>query len=130
MDRPTTFGAECSTAVRTAGDPAIHVLLRATGGERREPGAAPETRRVVSRTSILRQPAHGGPAGRESQARSAADADCRDRSNLSQTEPEPAGAGSRDLSVPAARCLDRAAQPRLEHRYYVHSDAWRIPVSG
>jgi len=45
--------------------------------------------------------------------------------NLSRT-----GSGSRDLPVLAARRLHRTAQPGLEHRYYVPSDAWRHPLPG
>jgi hypothetical protein len=40
------------------------------------------------------------------------------------------GSGSRDLPVLAARRLHRTAQPGLEHRYYVPSDAWRLPLPG
>ena len=50
--------------------------------------------------------------------------------HLSETELEPSGARPRGLSLPAARRLNRAAQPSLEHRYYVYSDAWRLPLSG
>jgi hypothetical protein len=39
-------------------------------------------------------------------------------------------AGSPDLSVPTARGGHPPAQPRLEHRYYLHSDARRPPVPG
>jgi hypothetical protein len=31
---------------------------------------------------------------------------------------------------PAARRLHRTAQPCLEHQYYLHSDAWRLPLPG
>src|SRR5207342_2374801 len=52
------------------------------------------------------------------------------RSPLSQTQLEPSGAGSPDLPVPAARRGNPAAQPRLEHRYYLHSDAGRVSLPG
>ena len=45
--------------------------------------------------------------------------------NLSRPAARP-----RDLPVPAARRLDRAAQPSLEHRYYVRSDAGWLPLPG
>src|SRR6185437_5644916 len=64
------------------------------------------------------------------QAHPTADAHPGHRSPLSQTELEPPGAGSRGISLSAARCGDRAAQPRLEHRYYLPSDAWRFSLSG
>src|ERR1035437_10108366 len=60
----------------------------------------------------------------------AAHGDYGNRSSLSETELELPGAGSRDLPIPAARPVDRAAQPGLEHRYYIYSDAWRVPLPG
>src|ERR1022692_1749349 len=60
----------------------------------------------------------------------AAHGDYGNRSSLSETELELPGAGSRDLPIPAARPVGRAAQPGLEHRYYIYSDAWRVPLPG
>ena len=130
MDRSTTSAAERPTAVRTAGSAALDLLLPAAAGERGEPAPDAPARRVVPEVPVLRQPQDGRRAGGEPQTHPAADAHSGHRSSLPQTELEPSGAGSPDLSVPAARRRDRAAQPRLEHRYYVHSDAWRLSVPG
>src|SRR5207245_7901784 len=104
--------------------------LPATTGQRGEPMSATQTRRAVHGIPVLRQPAHGGHVGGQSQANPAAHADSGNRSSLSETEFEPPGTGPRDLSVLAARRLDRTAEPGLEHRYYVHSDAGRLPLPG
>src|ERR1700680_444927 len=130
MDRSATSAPDRPPAVRTARRAPPALLLPAAGGERREPEPAPAARRVVLGLPILRQPPDGRHAGSEPQTRPAADAHSRHPSPLSQTELEPSGAGPRDLSVPAARRFDRAAQPSLEHRYYLHSDAWRLPLFG
>src|SRR6266851_1421304 len=130
MDRSTASVPEHSTAVRTAGSAPLNLLLPAAAGECREPASAPRTRRTVSEMPLLRQPQDGRHAGGEPQTRPAPDAHFGHRSAVSQTELEPPGAGSPDLPVPAARRRNRAAQPRLEHRYYLHSHAWRLSVSG
>src|ERR1700719_2400392 len=130
MDRSATSATQHSTAVRTAGSAALDLLLPAAAGECREPAPAPQARPVVLEAPVLRQPQDGRRAGSEPQAHPATNAHTGHRSPLPQTELEPPGAGSPDLSVPAARHRDRAAQPRLEHRYYLHSDAWWLPVSG
>src|ERR1041385_4489356 len=130
MDRPTTSAAECSAAVRTARRASLDLLSPAAAGERGEPASAAAARRVVHGLPILRQPSHGGHAGGQPQTYPAADAHSGCRSALPETEFEPSGSRSRDLSVPAARRLHRTTQPCLEHRYYLHSDAWRLPLPG
>src|ERR1700680_3946438 len=130
MDRSATSAPDRPPAVRTARGGALDLLLPAAAGERRKPEPAPAARRVVLGLPVLRQPPDGRHAGNEPQTQPAADAHSRHPSPLSQTELEPSGARPRDLSVPAARRFDRAAQPSLEHRYYLHSDAWRLPVFG
>src|SRR5882757_8502524 len=130
MDRSKTPAPDCSAAVRTARPAALDLLLPPAAGECRESTPAPATRRTVPGLSVLRQPPDGSHAGSQPQAHSAADADSRNRSSLSETVFEPSGGGPRDLPVLAARRLDRTAQPGLEHRYYIHSDAWRLPLSG
>src|SRR5450759_5871590 len=117
MDRSTTSALERPTAVRTARSAALHLLLPAAAGERREPAVAPAAGRTVPGMPVFRQPPHGHHAGGQPQTHPAADAHRRHRGPLPQTELEPPGAGPRDLPVPAARRLDRTAQPGLEHRY-------------
>src|SRR6266446_1599085 len=130
MDRCTASVPEHSTAVRTAGSAALDLLLPAAAGERREPASAPRTRRAVLEMPVLRKPQDGRRAGGEPQTRPAVDAHSGHRSAVSQTQLESPGAGSPDLPVPAARRRDREAQPRLEHRYYLPSDAWRLSLPG
>src|SRR5574338_1366214 len=130
MDRSATSRSERAAAMRTAGVAALDLLLPAAPGERGEPASVAPTRRAVHGMPILRQPSHGSHAGGQSQADPATHADSGNRSSLSETKLEPAGAGPRGLSVPLARRIDRTAQPSLEHRYYVYSDAGRLPLPG
>ena len=130
MDRSATSAPEHPTAVRTAGPAALDLLLPAAAGERGEPAPAAAARRAVPGVPVLRQPAHGGHVGGQSQAHPAADAHSGHRGPVSETQFEPPGAGPRDLPVLTARSLHRAAQPGLEHRYYLRSDAGRLPLPG
>src|ERR1017187_6689693 len=130
MDRSTTRAPEHRATVRTARAAALDVLLRTAAGERRESASAPAARRAVYGLPVLRQPPNGGHAGGKPQTYSAADAHSRHRSALSQTESEPSGTWPRDLSVPAARRPHHSAQSGLEYRYYLHTDARRISLSG
>ena len=130
MDRSHSPTPQHSTAVRTAGSAALNLLLPAAAGECREPAPAPQARPVVLEAPVLRQPQNGRRTGSEPQAHPATNAHTGHRSPLSQTELEPPGTGSPDLPVPAARRGNPPAQPRLEHRYYLHSDARRLSVPG
>src|ERR1700691_978089 len=130
MDRSHSSAPDHSTAVRTAGCAAFDLLLSAAAGEHGELATVAHSRRVVSEVTLLWQPEDGRPVRRGPPSRPAADAHPGHRSPLSQTELEPSGAGPRSLPVPAARCGDRTAQPRLEHRYHLPSDAWRLSLPG
>src|ERR1700682_1001895 len=130
MDRSTTSAAHCATAVRTAGSAALDLLLPAAAGDRGEPAPDAPARRAVPEMPVLREPQDGRRTGDQSQTRPTADAHSGHRSPLPQTELEPSGARSPDLPVPATRHRHRTPQPRLEHRYYVHSDAWGLSLSG
>src|ERR1700722_7256522 len=130
MDRSHTSAPQYPTAVRVVGSAALDLLLPAEAGERGEPAPAPPTRPTVSEASVFRKPKNGRRTGGEPQAHPTADAHPGYRSPLSQTELEPPGAGSPDLPLPAARRGNPPAQPRLEHRYYLPSDAWRLSLSG
>src|ERR1700728_1107311 len=116
MDRHTPSSPERSAAVPTTRVAALDLLPPAAAREHGEPATAPEARRVVHGLPVLRQPPHGGHAGSQPQAHSAADAYSGYRSSLSETELEPSGGRSRDLPVPAAWRQDRTAQSSLEHR--------------
>src|SRR6516165_8596900 len=130
MDRSASSRVERPTAVRTARTAAFDLLLPAAARKCREPAADAEAGRTVSGVAVLRQSPHGGHARGEPQAHPAADAYSGDRSSISETRFESSRAWPRGLSVPAARRLDRTAQPSLEHRYYVCSDEGRLPVFG
>src|SRR6266566_9066219 len=130
MDRSTTSAPECSAAMRAARCASLDLLSPAAAGERGEPASAPAARRAVPGLPVLRQPSHGRHAGGQPQTHPAVDAHSGYRSALPETELEPPRSRSRDLPVPAARRLHRTAQPSLEHRYYLHSDAGRLPLPG
>src|ERR1700674_886421 len=130
MDRSQSSTPQYPTAMRTAGSAALNLLPPAAAGERGESAPPPPARPVVLEAPVLRQPQDGRRAGGEPQTHPAPDAHSGHRSPLPQTQLEPPGTGSPDLPVPAARCGNPPAQPRLEHRYYLHSDAWRFPVPG
>src|SRR5579864_900471 len=130
MDRSYSSTPQHSTAVRTAGSAPLDLLLPAAAGKRREPVSTSPARPAVSEVALLREPQNGIRTGGEPQTHPTADAHSGYRSSVSQTELEPPGAGSRSVSVPAARHRDRTAQSRLEHRYYLHSDARWLPVPG
>ena len=130
MDRSATSVPQHSTAVRTTGSAALDLLLPAAAGDRGEPAPDAPARRAVPEMPVLREPQDGRRTGDQSQTRPTADAHSGHRSPLPQTELEPSGARSPDLPVPAARHRHRTPKPRLEHRYYLHSDAWRLSLSG
>src|SRR5881275_1523327 len=128
MDRSCASEPEHSTAMRTAGSAAFELLLSAAAGERSKSASAPPARSVVFEAPLLRQPQNGCRAGSEPQAHPAPDAYPGHRSPLSQTKFKSPGAGASSLSVPAAWRGNPPTQPRLEHRYYLPSDAWRLSL--
>src|ERR1700680_5046673 len=130
MDRSTTSAAHSATAVRTAGSAALDLLLPAAAGDRGEPAPDAPARRAVPEMPVLREPQDGRRTGDQSQTRPTADAHSGHRSPLPQTELETSGARSPDLPVPATRHPHRTPEQRLAHRYYVHSDAWGLSLSG
>src|SRR3984885_147029 len=130
MDRSHSPAPQPPTAVRTARSAALNLLLPASAGERGQLAAVAHPRRVVSEGTLLRQPEDGRPVRRGSPSRPAADAHPGYRSPLSQTELEPSSARPPSVPLPAARRGNPPAQPRLEHRYYLPSDAWRLSLSG
>src|SRR5215471_803138 len=130
MDRSRPSASQHSATVRAAGGAALKLLLPAAAGERGELAAVARARRAVPGAAVFRQSQDGCQVRCGSPSRSPADAHFRGRGPLSQTQLEPARPGSPDLPIPAAWRGDPAAQPRLEHRYYVRSDAGRFPVSG
>src|SRR5258708_14642810 len=130
MDRSTPSAAHRPAAVRTAGSAALDLLLSAAAGERGEHAPDASARPVVHEAPVFRQPKDGRRTGDKSQTRATADAHSGYRSALRQTQLEPSGTGSRNLSIPASRRHRRKSKSRREHRYYVHSDAGWLSLSG
>src|ERR1700689_1022285 len=130
MERSLSSTPHPSTAMRIAGGAALNLLLPAATGKCGESPPAPRTRPAVPEVSVLRQPQDGRRTESEPQAHPTAHAPSGDRSSLSQTQLEPAGAGPPGLPVSATRRFDRAAPPSLEYRYYLYSDARWLPVPG
>src|SRR3954452_5621932 len=128
MDRSRSSAPDHSTAMRVVGGAALDLLLPAATRERGNPASTAQTGPTVFEAPVLRQPQNSCRTGSEPQAHPASDAYPRHRSPLSQTESQPPGAGASGLPVPAARRGNPPAQPRLEHRYYLHSDAWRLSL--
>ena len=136
MHRTGSFSTEHRAAMRVAGLGTFQLLLPAAAGERRESAADAAVGRVVSGASLLRQPADGhcsfqgmGP-GSEPQTGAAMHAADGTGSFVSPTQPEPAGAGTRDFPVFTAWLGDPAMQSSLEQRHHLRSDARRILVSN
>src|SRR5260221_7347915 len=129
MDR-SKAKTEPRAAVRTAGAGALNLLLRAANRKPRELATDAQARRAVPEAAVFRQPQDGSRTGRESQTDAAVDAAHGHRSALRQAELEPSRAGPPGVSVLVARREDRTCKSRLEHRYYLHSDAERLSVPG
>src|ERR1700761_2411112 len=128
MDRSCTSAPDHPAAMRTAGSAAIDILLSATTGECGKPASASQARSVVLETPVLRKPQNGRRTASEPQAHSTSHAHPGHRSPLSKTEPKPSGSRPPGLSILVAWRGNPPAQPRLEHRYYLHSDAWRLSL--
>ena len=121
-----SFARQCELL----GCAALNLLSPAAAGKLRELAADAPARRAVPEAAVFRQPQNGGRTGRESQTDAAADAAHGHRSALRQAQLEPSRAGPPGVSVLVTRCEDRTCKSRLEHRYYVHSDAGRLSVPG
>src|ERR1700677_4829618 len=130
MDRSHPSATQHPTAVRTAGRAALDLLLPAAAGKRGELAPDAKAGPVVHEAPVFRQPQDGRRVRHGSPSCPAADAHFGNRSALPQTASESPGSRPPDLSVPCTRRSDRAAQPCLEHRYYLHSHAWRLSVPG
>ena len=124
-----------SAAVPLGVDRPLVVLLR---GPRREPAeSAPDAadRRAVSGDAVLRlapddalaaSPGlHGGP-----QAGATPDATAGPAGGLPAPQDVSAAPGAQDLSLPAARSGDHAAEPRLVCGRDLHSAAARLSLPG
>src|SRR3990172_1015120 len=122
---------ESATAVRTGGDFAQRVLLRAGAGERGEPGLDAAAGRtapgpsglwdsaldgVVAARGSDGQPEAGGPA-------SGVDGD---RGGISAAVVEPAGSGTPDLPVPLERLGYQRSGPGVVQRHHVCAAGLRV----
>src|SRR5437764_2720568 len=135
MDRTGTSATEHRATVWSAGPGPVQLLLPAAAGERRESAADAAHRRTLFGVPVLRQPPFRGGAfcgmgaALQSQAPAAAHAVDGDRSHVPQAQFKPSGAGSRDLSLSAARGGHQPAQSGMEQRYYLCAAAPRLPLS-
>src|SRR5262245_46312315 len=122
-------------AVRTDRAAAIELVLRAAAGDGGKPASDALVGRAIHAHAILRKPAHGDCAGRarlegQSQTCPGAYAEDGHPGDLSKAAFIRSCARTSDLSIPAARPSDHAAQPSVGNRYYVHPAAQWIHLSG
>src|SRR5271169_5081986 len=92
-------------------------------------------RSALSGPALLRLAPDGGMAGdprpsRQPQAGAAPDAAVGTGGDLPAPEYEQAGSGTQDLSLPAARARDRAAQSGVVLRRYLHPDGQGLSLPG
>src|SRR3954466_3373417 len=128
--------ANSRATMRTPRFTALDVLLPAGMRDEGEPASDASARRTVSGVALFRKPQiRGGaqpgmPAADQPQTSAAADPTNGNRSLEPQPDSQPDCTGPRDLSVPASQRNYQPPEPRLEHRYHLHSHALGIPVSG
>ena len=126
---------ELTTAVRTGGDLAQRVLLRAGAGERGESGVDAAVGRVASGTSGVWESAFdcgvaAGRPGGQSQARGATAAVDGGGGGVSQAVVEFTRGGTADLSLPVGRAGNQRSGSGVVQRHYVRADGRRVHVSG
>ena len=134
MVDPTTD--QHRTAMPLGVDRPLVVLLRGHGREPVDP--APEAvdhRRAVLGDAVLRLAADdtlAPPSGRHglSQAGAPPDATAGGARALPAAQDVSAAPGAPDLSLPAARSADHAAEPRVVHGCYLHPPAAGLSVPG
>src|SRR5262245_17391091 len=124
------------TTMPVAGIVTLHLLPPIGWGIGREPAVVALARPTVPGSPRLRKPTIGCSAvtgsepASQPQTDSTTDAHFGHRGFLSQTQPEPPGARTRSLSLPAPRLDHYTAKSGLEHRYYLSPDAIRLPLFG
>src|SRR5437763_15797552 len=114
----------------------LDFLSSACRREQGEPAPDAATGRTIPGIALVRKPEVRCGAGTGvatiDQPKTCATTDATDghRSLVPEAEPESSGSRTRDLSVSAPRCRRQSTQPGLEHRYYLHSHALGLSVSG
>src|ERR1035437_6728410 len=131
----TMHRTELTTAVRTGGDLAQRVLLRAGAGERGESGFDAAVGRVASETSGVWEPAlDGGVAtgrlGGQPQASGTTAAADGGGSGVSSTVAEFVRGGTSDLSLPVGRAGNQRSGSGVVQRHHVCADGLWVHVSG
>jgi transposase len=126
----TMCKTEHSPTVRTDGDLAERLLLRAAGGELGEPGVDAAAGRIASGLSRLWEPAFKGALGTRSpgdqpQASDQTAAAHGAPGGLSQALSEPTWRRASDLSLPAGRPGNQRSGPGLVQRHHVCADGLR-----
>jgi hypothetical protein len=124
------------TAMRFARFATLDFLSSACRREQGEPAPDAATGRTIPGVALLRKPEVRCGAGTGvatiDQPKTCATTDATDghRSLVPEAEPESSGSRTPNLSVSAPRCRRQSTQPGLEHRYYLHSHALGLSVSG
>ena len=123
------------TAMPLGVDRPLVVLRRGHGREPVDPAPDAVDRRAVLGDAVLRLAADdtlAPPSGRHglSQAGAPPDATAGGARALPAAQDVSAAPGAPDLSLPAARSADHAAEPRVVHGCYLHSPAAGLSVPG
>ena len=132
----SSSASNAGPAMRAARVAALYFLPSACRREQGESGSDAATGRTISGIAVLRKPQVRRAAGtrtattHQPKTRATVDAADGHRSLVSEAASESSGSRTRDLSVSAQRCHCQPAQPGLEHRYYLHSDALGLSVPG
>src|SRR5438270_10723926 len=122
-----------AATVRDARHRSLRRLSAAASGKRRGSDVAAPDRRTVHALAVAGLPAYdrdaaGRGTGDQPQTCEAADALDGDRRPGAEAADHEAGPRARDVSVSAARCDGRAAEPGLGRRYHLHSDWARLSL--
>src|SRR5215813_15331371 len=121
--------------MRTDRAATLALVLRATARVGGKLASDAVVGRAIHADAILREPAHGDCAGRarlegQSQTCPAAHAEDGHPGDLSKTALVRSCARASNLSLPAARPADHAAEPSVGNGYYVHPALERIHLPG
>src|SRR3954447_12426063 len=132
----SSSSADAGATMRTARIATLDFLLSARRRDQGESASHAAAGRTVLGVALFRKPQVCGGAGTgvatggQPKTSATTDADHGHRGLVPEAEPQPSGSGPRDLSILASRRHHQPAQPGLEHRYYLYSNALRFLVSG
>ena len=130
MYRSAAFRFEHRSPVRAGRPAALHVVLRASRGDGREPRADAADRRALPEVAVLWQPQDCRGTGHQPQAGAAADAAYGLAGDLPEAAYDVASGRTPDLPVFAAGYRGFSARPGVGHRHHVRTDASWVFVPG